>query len=236
MAETPRYAHLVTLLFLGSGLVIFVCMAVAGVAAIAKAGRVAKFAAGGAAFMILSYCVLLFGVALASRDRTLAPGERKYFCEADCHIAYSIEGTQEASTLGAEAKPITAQGRFVVVRLKTWFDQNSIAPWRGNAPLTPEARTVQVVDDRGRRFLPLPLAAAAVYATSTSMTEPLRPGESYSTTFVFDLPMDARNPRLLIRDVEPVSRLLVDHENSVLHGKIYLALSPTASTTASAVH
>ncbi len=236
MAETPRYAHLVTLLFLGSGFVIFVCMVVAAVAAIAKAGRVRKFAVGGAAFTALGYCVLLFGVALATTNKTLPPGQRKYFCEADCHIAYSMESTEEASTLGSEAKPVTAQGRFIVVRLKTWFDQNSIAPWRGNAPLTPDARTVQLVADGGRRFLPLPQAASALRATSTPMNEPLRPGESYSTTFVFDLPPDARNPRLLIRDIEPLSRLLVDHENSPLHGKIYLALSPTVSTTASAVH
>jgi len=236
MAETPRYAHLVTLLFLGSGLVIFICMVVAAVAAIAKAGRVLKFAAGGAAFTGLGYCILLFGVALARGDKTLPPGEWKYFCEADCHIAYYIEGTQEASTLGAEGKPIMARGRFIVVRLKSWFDQNSIAPWRGNAPLTPDARTVQLVDERGRRFLPLPQTVAAMHQTSTPMNEPLRPGESYRTGFVFDLPTDARNPRLLISDVAPVSRLLVDHENSPWHGKIYLALSPGGSSLASAVH
>jgi len=45
----------------------------------------------------------------------------------------------------------------------------------------------------------------------------LRPGKSYLTTFVFDVPADARNPRLLITDVDLVTRLLVDHENSPLH-------------------
>jgi len=32
----------------------------------------------------------------------------------------------------------------------------------------------------------------------------------------FDVPADARNPRLLISDVDLVTRLLVDHENSPL--------------------
>jgi hypothetical protein len=123
MAETPRYAHLITLLFLGSALAIFVCVIAAAVAAISKAGRPAKFAAGGALLTGLGYFALLFGVALATGDQTLPPGNWKYFCEADCHIAYSIESTQEASRLGAQAKPITAEGRFVVLRLKTWFDQ-----------------------------------------------------------------------------------------------------------------
>jgi hypothetical protein len=39
MAETPRYAHLITLLFLGGALVIFVCVIAAAVAAISKAGH-----------------------------------------------------------------------------------------------------------------------------------------------------------------------------------------------------
>jgi hypothetical protein len=235
MAETPRYAHLITLLFLGSVFVVFVCIVVTAVAAIVKAGRIAKFAAGGAALAGLGYCTLLFGVALATGDKTLPPGNWKYFCEADCHIAYSIESTQEASTLGEEAKPVTAHGRFVVVRLKTWFDQNSIAPWRGNSPLTPDPRVVQLVDDSGRRFMPLPQVAVALRAASTPLSEPLRPGESYVTTIVFDLPVDTLHPKLLITDVEPVSRLLVDHENSPLHGKIYLELNPNVSTSASSL-
>jgi len=234
MAETPRYAHLIALLFLGSVFVIFVCVVAAAVAATCKAGRTAKCAASGAVLTGLGYFALLFGVALASGDKTLPPGNWKYFCEADCHIAYSIESTQEASTIAAEARPIAAQGRFIVVRLKTWFDQNSIAPWRGNAPLTPDARVVRLVDERGRRFLPLPKAAASLHIASTPLNQPLRPGDSYSTSFVFDVPTDARNPRLLISDVEPVSRLLIDHENSPLHGKIYLALSPGGATSAAA--
>src|SRR5882724_10550822 len=87
-AETPRYAHLVALLFLGSAFVIFICALVAAVAMISKSARIAKFAAAGAALT----------------------GNPKYFCEADCPIAYSIESITEASTLGPETKPVTAQG------------------------------------------------------------------------------------------------------------------------------
>jgi len=185
--------------------------------------------------MVIGYSVLLFGVALASGDKTLPPGSRKYFCELDCHIAYSIESTQGASTLGPESKPITAHGRFVVVRLKTWFDEKSIAPFRGNGPLAPNPRVVFLVDDRGCSYQPAPQAAAALQVSSTPLTEPLRPGESYLTTFIFDLPADAGSPKLLITDADPVTRLLVDHENSPLHGKIYLSLRPKVSATASPI-
>jgi len=52
-----------------------------------------------------------------------------------------------------------------------------------------------------------------------------------SGQWICNFPADARNPRLLISDVDLVTRLLVDHENSPLHGKIYLALNPSASAT-----
>jgi hypothetical protein len=80
-------------------LVIFICVLVAAVAMIRKSARVRKFAAAGAALTSIGYVALLFAVALASRDTTLPPGNSKYFCEADCHIAYSIESVTEASTL-----------------------------------------------------------------------------------------------------------------------------------------
>lgn len=107
---------------------------------------------------------------------------------------------------------------------KTWFDEHSIAPFRGNDPLTPDPRVVKLVDDRGRDYLPRPQIAAELRVRSTPLSQPLGPGESYSTTFVFDLPTDARNPRLLIADMDPLARLLIDSENSLLHGKIHLSL------------
>jgi hypothetical protein len=173
--------------------VIFICVLVAAVAMISKSARIAKFAAAGATLTGVGYVALLFAVALLSRDTTLPPGDSKYSCEADCHIAYSIESVMEASTLGRETKPITAQGRFVIVRLKTWFAEHSIAPFRGNYPLTPDPRVVKLVDDRGGYDLARPQIAAELRVTSTPLTEPLRPGESYSTAFVFDLPANARN-------------------------------------------
>jgi len=89
MAETPRYAHLAALLFLSSAFVIFICLFVAAVAMISKSARIAKSATAGAA-------------------RT---SSSKYFCEADCHIAYSIESVTEASTLGPEPSANTSTVR-----------------------------------------------------------------------------------------------------------------------------
>ena len=38
-----------------------------------------------------AYVVLLLGASLASLELVLDLGEPKYFCEIDCHIAYSVE-------------------------------------------------------------------------------------------------------------------------------------------------
>ena len=45
------------------------------------------------------YVPLLAGAAFFSRERTLRPGEWKYFCEVDCHIAYSVESVRTVKTL-----------------------------------------------------------------------------------------------------------------------------------------
>jgi hypothetical protein len=108
--------------------------------------------------------------------------------------------------------------------VKTWFDEHSISAHRGNGPLTPNRRKVVLVDDTGRTFEPFTegLAALAQHGGAlTPLTQPLRPGESYLTDFVFDVPKDARGLRLLITEDDPETRFVIGHENSLLHKKIY---------------
>jgi hypothetical protein len=61
-----------------------------------------------------------------------------------------------------------------------------------------------------------------------------RPGESYQTTLVFDLPEGVQNPRLLLTDPWPVNRLLIGHENSFFHKKVYFRLDPAPAPGATA--
>lgn len=122
---------------------------------------------------------------------------------------------------------ISARGNFVVVRVKTWFDERTISVHRGNGPLTPNARKVILVDNKGQKFAPPPAGQAAFdgFRTgSTPLTQPLRPGESYTTDFLFDVPKDSRGLRLLVTEDTPETRLVVGHENSLLHKKIYFGL------------
>ena len=146
MAETPRFAHLVVLIFLGSAF----CLAVGTMVLLYAAARrrsllalASTVAIGG---LLLSYFGVLAGVSLASPEKTLPAGGWKYFCEVDCHIAYSVQSSHTAATLGPEASPAVAKGIFVVVKLETWFDGNSISKFRGDGPLSPGPRRVFLVD------------------------------------------------------------------------------------------
>jgi hypothetical protein len=86
--------------------------------------------------------------------------------------------------------------------LKTGFDENSIAPSRGNFPHKPNSRIAKLIDDRARQYLSAREASAVLPGTSAPLNTPLGPGESHFTTFLFDVPADARNPRLRISDVD----------------------------------
>lgn len=233
MAEMPRLAHLMILLLMGTELFLALSLATALVGAIARRKLLALLAGGAAMGIAAAYACVLLGVGWLSGEKILAPGQWKYFCEADCHIAYSIESVQaEDEGVGRPDSPLP-HGARVAIRLKTWFDENTIAKFRGNGPLRPEPRRVVLVDSVGGEYLPLPENGSVPAAPSTPMTQPLRPGESYSTRFVFELPSDARDLRLLVTDVDTASRFIIDHENSPFHAKILLRLTSSGGPQSS---
>jgi len=233
----PQFAPVVVLFFLGTLFTLGICLLVLLYAVVRRSAFFAKLGGGAILAIAAVYFLLLTGVSFASSEEVLPAGGWKYFCEIDCHIAHSAIGAQTAAALGPEMRQISAHGEFVVVRVKTWFDERSISAHRGNGPLTPNARKLFLVDDAGRSFAPS-LEAQSAFAhltgNSTPLTQPLRPGESYATDFVFDVPRDARKLRLLITEDDPETRLVIGHENSLLHKKIYFAVDsapPLANTT-----
>ncbi len=211
----PPLAPLVLLAFLGTGFLLFgLALAAAVSAAARRRGLARRLAAAGLA-VAYAYALPLFGVAAASRDRTLPVGDRKVFCEIDCHLAYSVAGAHAPSP------------SRLAVTVRAWFDPSTTAPFRGNAPLTPNPRTVYLVDAAGRRLAPSPAATQASEASnglSAPFDRPLRPGEESTSTFVFDVPPGFREPRLFVGDPPGVESALIGHENSPGHGKAYFAL------------
>jgi hypothetical protein len=186
------------------------------------------------AVILVLYAGSLLTFSLTSRDALLEPGQQKYLCEIDCHLAYSVEGVEVRKSLGAGPGERKARGSFYVVTVRTWFDGKTVSAGRGNAPLRPNPRRVQVEDDNGRVYLLSEEGQAALRSESKSgipLDHALRPGESYSTSLAFDLPPGTRNPRLLIAEDLPVTRFLIGHENSFLHGKIWFRLVPEGGTS-----
>ncbi|HEV7746035.1 MAG TPA: hypothetical protein VGO56_13630 [Pyrinomonadaceae bacterium] len=168
------------------------------------------------------YLATLLIFSFASREKLLALGEEKHFCELDCHLAYSITDSRETKNLGAANNQVIAAGMFRVITIKTRFDEATIGRARGDGLLYPNSRVVSISDADGKQYFPSPEAQSVLarsQSAGTPMTIPLRPSESYSTTLAFDLPSDIKSPTLLIREGETLTRFVIGHENSFLHEK-----------------
>ena len=239
-AFMPHFAPIVVLLFLGTVFVLGISLLVLFYGAARRSAFFAKLGASAVITIAAGYFLLLAGVSLASSEQTLPPDGWKYFCELDCHLAYSLVSAQTAAALGPELQQTSAHGKFVILRVKTWFDERTISPHRGDGPLTPNRRRTFLVDDTGRSYEPSPegqFGLARSGNNSRPMAQALRPGESYTTDLVFDVPRNARGLRLLLIEDDPETRFVIGHENSLLHKKIYfdaeaLARKNTSGTEA----
>ena len=215
-------APLGVIAFLGTGLVIAViALFLIYSLAVRRFGR-ARIAA--LAMLIVGglYLGLILAFAFASSEKVLARGAEKHFCEIDCHLAYSVIDSKQTKTIGTAPSPVSASGMFTTVTIKTRFDETTIGPNRGNSTLYPNSRVLTVVDDQGRKYSPAVEGQRALEASGgagTPLPTPLRPGESYTTTVLFDLPADAGNPTLLINEGGWETHLIIGHENSPLHKK-----------------
>jgi hypothetical protein len=183
-----------------------------------------------AAVLVLGYSATLVGVSLVSQEWTLSPGAEKYFCEIDCHLGYSVTDAKTAATIGAGTSEVKAQGRFMIVTVRTRFDETTISRNRGDRPLVPYPREISLIDGAGNSYSISHAGQQALNAmgeAGTSMIQPLRPGESYVSRLVFDVPPGIANPRLLIAspsDPRWIGTVLIGSEESVWHKKVFLAL------------
>ena len=216
-------AHLAGLLFLASA-GLLVLLVVASLIFCFWRRPWLRYSLGALAVLLAGYALLLVGFSLFSHERTLSRGEEKYFCGFDCHLAYSVQNVERVKSIGE----LHAAGEFYVVTLRTRFDENTIAPWRPReAPLSPDALDFAIVGANGQMVQPSPGAQQAwdaAHGPSTSPLTPLRPGESYETTLVFDVPANVDSPRLLAWFGVFPTQVLIGDENSLLHQKTYFGL------------
>jgi hypothetical protein len=169
-----------------------------------KFARVATIAIGA---LVVVYFALLIGFSAGSHETVLGHGQEKYFCEIDCHLAYSV----------LEAK--TQPDGHLVITLRTRFDETTTSPNRPKeAPLTPSPREVCLVDNTGHEYTPLA-------TTGTPLLTPLKPADFYTTQLEFNVPKQSSGLRLLINTAPQwPDKLVIGDENSWLHKKTYFAL------------
>ncbi len=215
-------APLAVLGFLAASAGLILALASALIFWFARKPKFARIAALSVAVGAVLYFALLFGFSAASHATILAPGQEKYFCEIDCHLAYSV--------LDVKSQSDAASTRYVIT-LRTRFDQTTISPNRPrDAPLTPSPRELRLLDSAGHSYAPVSTAG-------TPLTTPLKPADSYTTELDFtvpkdvpkdvsrDAPKDATALRLLLRTSPGwPDHVLIGDENSLLHKKTYFAL------------
>jgi hypothetical protein len=215
------------LLLLGTVVALLLISLVLLYALIAK-----KTLLGRLAFLTLAtvagvYVGLMLLFSWSSSNRVLVRGQEKYFCEIDCHLAYSVVDVRQTKSLGNPAQPLNASGMFYMIIVRTRFDETTISSLRGDGPLTPNPRLVAIVDSTGSRF-EVSQAAQSLVGQSppegTPMDSPLRPGESYTSTLIFDLPPTVRAPVLLINEGDWITRFVIGNENSFGHKKTVFQL------------
>ncbi len=138
-------AHLAALLFLGSaGLLVILTVTTLIFGAWRK--QWLRYTVTALLVLAVGYGLLLAGFSLFSHDRTLARGEEKYFCELDCHLAYSVQDVQRTESIG----DVHADGEFYVVTIRTRFDESTTASWRPrDVPVNPDPLNFAIVAGNG---------------------------------------------------------------------------------------
>jgi hypothetical protein len=181
--------------------------------------------------LVTGYFAVLLAFSFLSREIVLSPGQEKYFCEIDCHLAYSVTSVAGTESVAEPASEANTGRSFLVVSVKTRFDEKTISPYRGNTPLAPNPlRRVTLVDDQGREYAVSASGQQALEAArgaGTPLSESLRPGESYETKLVFEVPVAAKNLRVLVSSPtrpEWLAHFVIGEEASFLHKKVLLAM------------
>ncbi len=203
------HAAVAVLAFLGASLAFLISLGTAAVALLTRRFELARRVLTAAAIVAAIYTVALFAFGAFSKEYVLARGVEKHFCEVDCHVAYSITRVERR----ADALDVT---------IRTRFDESTISTRRAKeVPLTPNPRQLYILDNTGRHISP-------DGGYSGQLERPLIAGESYDTTFHFRVPPAAQDLKLYIRNTSFPNDLLIDHENSPGHKKVFFALQPVA--------
>lgn len=182
------------------------------------------FVLGGVTVWFVFYVIIFFASSIFSEEKTLSLNEPKEFCGfyLDCHMHAAVTDVRKTKTIGDK----TANGEFYIVKVKVFSD----AKQAKLGLLTVDAK---VIDNQKREFS-RDATAEANLGEQPPFDKQISPVESFEKEIVFDLPADAQNPRLDIREGYRIDHaleaILVGDEDSLLHKRNYFKLEEQSQT------
>lgn len=177
-------------------------------AGITRSVWLAKFIFGAVGIWLAIYAVLLVTVSLMSKEETLALNEPKEFCGFyfDCHLHAAVTKVRKTKTIGERQ----ANGEFYVVTVKIFSDAR-------RAELGLHAPKFTVLDAQDRRFE----RVQDLTISGDPFEQKVPAGGSFEGEVIFDLPIDAQNPRLDISEGVGIDKaleaVLIGDEDSLWH-------------------
>jgi len=186
---------------------------------LAKMTWLRTFVFGGVAVWFVFYAAMLIGFSIFSSEYVLAQNEPKEFCGfyIDCHMHTAVTGVRTAKTIGDR----TANGEFYIVKMKVFSDAKETTL----GLITVDAK---ILDDQKRAYQ-RDLAAEANLGEQPPFETKIAPAQSFEKEIVFDLPADAKAPRLDLKEGygidHAIEAVLVDDEDSIFHKRNYFKIA-----------
>jgi hypothetical protein len=183
-----------------------------------------NFILGGVAVWYSFYAIAFLMSSVFSEEKTLARNEAKAYCGfyLDCHMHTTVADVRKTKTLGDK----TANGEFYIVKVKVFSDAK-------RASLRLNGTDAKVFDDQKREFV-RDLEAEKFIGEQPEFEKRIAPDESFTKEIVFDIPTDAKNPRLDLKNGYGIDKyieaILVGDEDSIGHKRQFFSLEQSAVT------
>ena len=198
------------LIFLAVALVLVVLSVRAIYLAIRRRPFARTLAVGGT--VLCGYAAVLVVSGLLTPQTLLPPGAAK--CSDEWCV--SVNGAKSHSPIAG----YTTQGRLVAIAVRVFSEARGRSQ-RGSNP------AIYVLDEDGRRYLPSPVAQAALdqsLGPQPPLTKRVGAGESFLTEIAFDLPVSIRRLRVNVAEQPWITRIVLFNDNSLFAGGTFFDL------------
>jgi hypothetical protein len=182
------------------------------------------FVLGGVFVWYGFYLFAFLTSSIFSEEKTLALNEPKSYCGfyLDCHMNTAVVDVRRTKTLGDK----TANGEFYIIKVKVFSSAK-------REPLQLVGTDAEVVDEQKREY-GRDREAEKFLGAQPEFERRIAPTESFTKEIVFDIPPDAANPRLDLKDGYGIDRffeaILIGDEDSLFHKRSYFGLPQQTET------